>query len=366
MAGSAQICPPAPLQTYVEAVFNAIGADDEIAGVVAAHLIRANLSGHDSHGVIRVPQYVGEADRGALRPAARPTLVHETEVAAVVDANRGFGHFSTAFALDWALARARRGGMAAVAVRHSMHIGRLGEYTERAVAGGLIAVVTVGAAGPGLGSVVPFGGQARFLSTNPWSVGVPGRDRSMVFDGATSMVAEGKVRVARAKGTLLPPGCIVDRNGVPSRNPEDFYGGGSLLPLGGEEAGHKGFGLALASALIGALAMIDDPNPTLPGARVQAEGSVGGQAGGVFLAAIDPAAFGDAERYRGMVGDTLGAAKRVPPAPGRDEVLLPGEPETITRRQRAGGIAVPETIWQELSALAERFHVTLPEHRPAP
>jgi LDH2 family malate/lactate/ureidoglycolate dehydrogenase len=188
----------------------------------------------------------------------------------------------------------------------------------------------------------------------------------MVFDGATSMVAEGKVRVARAKGTLLPPGCIVDRNGVPSRNPEDFYGGGSLLPLGGEEAGHKGFGLALASALIGALAMIDDPNPTLPGARVQAEGSVGGQAGGVFLAAIDPAAFGDAERYRGMVGDTLGAAKRVPPAPGRDEVLLPGEPETITRRQRAGGIAVPETIWQELSALAERFHVTLPEHRPAP
>ncbi|HTD48044.1 MAG TPA: Ldh family oxidoreductase, partial [bacterium] len=129
MAGSAQICLPAPLQTYVEAVFRAIGADDEIAGVVAAHLIRANLSGHDSHGVIRVPQYVGEADRGALQPAARPTLVHATEVAAVVDANRGFGHFSTAFALDWALARARRGGMAAVAVRHSMHIGRLGEYT---------------------------------------------------------------------------------------------------------------------------------------------------------------------------------------------------------------------------------------------
>lgn len=362
MSTSMRVCAPEPLQAYVAGVCRAMGADEEIAAVVAGHLIRANLSGHDSHGVIRMPQYAAEADRGELHPAARPTIAHETDVTAVLDANHGFGQFSTAVALDWALERARRRGLAAVAIRHSMHIGRLGEYTERAAAGGLIAIVSVGSAGPGVGAVVPFGGQGRFLGTNPWSIGVPGNTRAMMFDGASSMIAEGKVRVARAKRVPLPPGCIVAKDGRATREPEDFYAGGALLPLGGEVAGHKGYGLALASALIGGLAMIDDPNPTIIGGPAQGDG-VGrrGRVGGVFLAVVDPGAFGDPERYRGMVGETLEAAKRIPAAPGGAEVLLPGEPEVQSRRQRAAeGIAVPEATWQELAALGDRFNVPLP------
>ena len=365
MSEVTRVCSPDPLQAFATSVFRAIGADEEIATEVADHLVRANLSGHDSHGVIRVPQYVEEADRGVLRPAARPTVVRETPATAIVDGNHGFGQFSTPFALQWALERARRHGLAAVVVRHSMHIGRLGEYTERAAVDGLIAIVTVGAAGPGVGRVAIHGGQGCFFATNPWSVAVPGEQRSMMFDGATSMIAEGKIRVARAKGSQLPPGCIVDKRGTPTQDPEDFYAGGALVPLGGDAAGHKGYGLALASALIGGLCMIDDPEPTWIGAPMRGKHAGDpGRIGGVFVLAIDPAAFGTPDRYRALVDETLAAAKRVPPAPGRAEVLLPGEPEVMSRQHReAAGIPLPERTWQDLAALGERFRIALPPHR---
>jgi uncharacterized oxidoreductase len=361
------ICPPGPLQIFAVGVFTAMGAEPDIANEVASHLVRANLSGHDSHGVIRIPAYLEQADSGTLHPAARPTIARETEVAAVVDAHRGFGQYSTLFALDWALGRAQRHGLAAVAVRHSTHIGRLGEYTERAAERGAIAVVTVGAAGPRVGGVALHGGVGRFLGTNPWSFGVPGVHRSMVFDAATSVVAEGKVRVAQAKGTELPPGSLIDRDGRPTRSPGDFYEGGALLPLGGEVAGHKGYGLGMASALIGGLGMIDDADPTNVGAPgPQSSPGPRGRIGGVFLIAIDPGAFGNGEHYRAMVEETLAEAKRMPPGPGQVDVLVPGEPEQLSRTRRATeGIGVAEASWNDLAAIAERFKVPLPEHRPA-
>jgi uncharacterized oxidoreductase len=363
-----RVCAPEPLRTFVAGVCRALGADAASADEVARHLVRANLSGHDSHGVIRVMQYVAEADRGELRPAAKPRLLRETPVTAVVDAGRGFGQVSTAFALAWAMERARDHGLAAAVVRHSMHIGRVGEYTERAAQAGLIALVTVGAAGPGVDGVVIYGGRAPFFGTNPWSVGVPGRERAMVFDGATSMIAEGKIRVARAAGKQLPPGCIVDASGRPTQDPDAFYAGGLLLPLGGEVAGHKGYGLALSSALLGALAIIDDPEPTLAAARVtRPDAPAAGRVGGVFLCVVDPAGFGDADRYRALVDGTLAAAKAQPPAPGRDEVLLPGEPEALSRRRReVEGIPIPDRTWRDLEEVARRFGLPMPDARVVP
>jgi LDH2 family malate/lactate/ureidoglycolate dehydrogenase len=211
--------------------------------------------------------------------------------------------------------------------------------------------------------MVLHGSRTRFFGANPWSIGVPAGDRPpMVFDGSTSAVAEGKVRFARARAAPLPPGCIIDREGNPSTDPEDFYAGGALVPLGGEVAGHKGYGLAMASALLGGLAMIDDPAPTLAGASVtQAAPDPRGRIAGVFLAVVDPARFGDAERYQALVGETLAAAKRMPPAPGLQEVLVPGEPEVRTREQREReGIALPEATWQDLARVAERFGVAMP------
>ncbi|HEY8741602.1 MAG TPA: Ldh family oxidoreductase, partial [Chloroflexota bacterium] len=359
MAGD-RVCMAGALQQFVAAVCAAMGADADIASEVASHLVRANLSGHDSHGVIRIPQYVAQADQGELLPGARPAIMKETTVGALIDAGRGFGHFSTSFALQWAMERAGEHGLAAAAVRHSSHIGRLGEYTEHAAERGLIAMVTVGAAGPGVGGVNLYGGRKRFFGANPWSIGVPALEHlPVVFDGSTSAIAEGKVRVARAKGAQLPPGCIVDAEGNPSTDPADFYAGGALVPLGGEVAGHKGYGLSLASALLSGLAMIDDSEPTLIGASsVQDETDTRGRMAGVFLTVIDPALFGNSASYSKMVDETLAAAKRVPPAAGTSEILIPGEPEARSRDQRGrSGITLPEATWNDLLAVAERYGV---------
>lgn len=357
------LCPADRLRAYVRQVALAMGAEADIADELAGHLVKANLSGHDSHGVLRLPQYVQQADNGGLVPSARPEVIRELGGTAVMDAHFGFGQYSTAVALDWAMARAKTHGIAAVASRHATHIGRLGEYTERATAAGMIAIVTIGTAAPDSGGVVPFGGARRFLGTNPWSFGVPAEGpTNMVYDAATSTVAEGKLRVARSKGAALVPGLIVDKDGNPSTNAMDFYEGGALLPVGGDVAGHKGYGLSMASALIAGLAMVDDDSARMPVPSAQpGQGQQHGALGGVFIIAMDPAAFGDSAEYRRLTAETLAAAKATPPAPGKDEVLVPGEPEIRSRAVREReGIPIPDAIWQDLAALATRFAIPMP------
>lgn len=348
------------LREFSAGVAEAMGAPADVAREVARHLIRANLSGHDSHGVLRWSQYVRELDEGRLDPAARPALLRESAVTALFDAGRGFGQHSTMRGVEWAAAHAREHGVAAAAVRHSMHIGVLGEYTERLAGDGLVGVVTVGVAGTGSGTVAPFGGAARFLGTNPWSVGVPAAGRPpLVYDAATSTVAEGKVRLARAKGAELAPGLVRDAQGRPTTDPEQLYAGGSLTVMGGDVAGHKGHGLSLASALVGGLAMIADADPTPAGCMRQPE-AWGTRIAGVFVVAIDPAAFGDADAHGALVAGVLDDLGAVPPAPGVERVLVPGEPERLSRERRTReGIPVPAATWAELLEIGERFGVAL-------
>ncbi len=351
---------PGVLRDYASGLLGGMGAPDDVAAEVAEHLVRSNLSGHDSHGVLRIPQYLDQAERGRLNPSGRPEVLRESEVCALVDAHRGFGHFSTAFAMAWALERAPRHGLASVAVRHSQHIGRVGEYTERAVERGLLALVTVGASGPGVGGMVLFGGTGRFFGANPWSLGAPGTEHRYLFDGSTASIAEGKVRVARARGTRLPPDAVQDREGRPARDPEAFYAGGALLPLGGRAAGHKGYGLAMGSALFGALGMIGDSDPTLIGASsVEEVADSRGRVAGVWLLVVDPEVFGGRDAYHELVEQNLEAALRVPGAHG-ERVQLPGDFELRNRRRRAGGIELPGSTWQELLAVGERVGVAPP------
>jgi hydroxycarboxylate dehydrogenase B len=359
---------PSVMEQFITQVFQALGADSDVALEVARHLVRSSLSGHDSHGVIRVAHYVGQADRKELIPSARPTLAHESGVTGLIDGHTGFGHVATGFALKWALAKACEQGVAAAAIRHCTHIGRLGEYTERAAERGFICLLTVGVAGSGIGGIALYGSRRRFFGANPYSIGVPAHGRDpIVFDGSTSMIAEGKVRVARAKRTPLPPGCIIDRHGNPSTNPEDFYAGGALLHLGGEVAAHKGYGLSMLSALLSGLSMIDDPAPTLTGAPVLPDAELRGRMAGVFLVVIDPGRFGGPEQYRQMVSETVEVAKGVPPNPGVKEILVPGEPEARTRALRmVEGISLPEAAWKDLAQVAQRFGVSLPPEIPAP
>jgi uncharacterized oxidoreductase len=348
------------LRRFAAALVEAMGADAEVATEVARHLVGANLAGHDSHGVIRLAQYAAAVEAGTLRPGARARLLLERGAVGLFDAGCGFGHHSTMVAVGWAAKRAQEMGVGAAAVRHSTHIGRLGEYTERLAGEGLVGIVTVGAAGADTGRVAPFGGAAPRLGTNPWSIAVPSADQPMVYDGATSTVSEGKVRLAWATGRTLPEGALLDPEGRPATDPEVLYRGGTLTPLGGAVGGHKGYGLGLAAALVGGLAMIGDTEPTAAGCMREPD-AWGVRLAGVLVVAIDPAAFGDAGAYRRQVAGVLEVLAASPPATGVDRVLVPGEPERRSRRRReAEGIPVPGPVWAELDDLARRYRVSLP------
>jgi LDH2 family malate/lactate/ureidoglycolate dehydrogenase len=331
-----------------------------MAEEVARHLVRANLSGHDSHGVIRLPQYVGRIESGEIVASAVPRVIREVQGAALIDGAFGFGQVSVKFAVDWAERRASEIGIAAAVVRHCTHTGRLGEYVEWVAQKGRLGILTVGAAGPGVGGMVLPGSNHRFLGANPWVFGIPAAGgTAVIVDMSSSMIAQGKVAVALQQGVLLPPDTLVDRAGRPSRDPSDFQAGGGLMPLGGTVAGHKGYGLALASALIGGLAMIDDPTPSLIGAPVDpAHRGESGQIGGVFIAVIDPAVFGPREAYETLIAATVEKIKDLRGTDGA-EILVPGEPEARTRTTRAEGVLLPKSLCDDLKRLSDKYRVSM-------
>ena len=333
------------LHSITRRIFAAAGTTDAVADVVAGILVNANLAGHDSHGVLRIPEYLGQIERGTVRGDAEPTVLEETASTLLLDGNDGFGHYTARHAMTRAIDKARRSAICCVSLVRTGHIGRLGEYAEQAAHAGCIGIVSVGQGQGGRGITAPFGGAQGALATNPIAVGVPTGDAApFIIDFATSMVAEGKLRVARSKGEDLPEGCIVDRHGVPSVKPEDFYDGGCLLPFGN----HKGYALALLTCLLGGLS-----------GRFDLEQ---GAMGGAYLQAIDVAALTPPHAYQQGVRAFLDGIKRTPPAPGFDAVLVPGDFEHRCRVQRlAHGIEVPDAIRRQIEECAERFDVALDE-----
>jgi uncharacterized oxidoreductase len=316
---------PSKLREVARRVFVAVGCPEPVARRVGDALVDANLVGHDSHGVIRIPQYVAAVRDGEVVPAAEPKVIRETASSALVDGQWGFGQVTAERATRLAVEKAKAQGIAAAGAVKCNHIGRLGEYSEMAAADGVVAFVTTGGFGGRGSRGAPFGGREGLLGTNPLSFGFPGESgTAMLVDFATTAVAAGKIQVARAKGTPLPPGAILDKDGNPTTNAEDFYQGGVMLPFGG----HKGYALQLVVELLGRV---------LTGADDYAEGNRGGPVyghAGALVVAIDADIFRDQAGYAREVEATLAKVRAVPPAPGFDRVMIPGEPEWQTRERR--------------------------------
>ena len=333
------------LTSWATQIFLAAGVPAEIAHRVAESLVESNLMGHDSHGVIRVPQYVEMLGDGRINPRAEPRVVRETASAAVVDGGWQFGQVAARHAMDLAVTKALRSGVAVIQLYQSGHVGRLGEYAAQALAQGMVGLVTTNNHGGGQ-VLSPFAGIARRLSPSPIAIAVPGGPEfPIVLDMTTSVVAEGKVRVKRARGEKLPEGWIFDAQGRPSTDPADFYGPpeGSLASLGGA-AGYKGFGLAfmidiLSGALGGAGCSHADPPPL--------------RGNGVLLQAIHPEAFGATESFSREVAALVAYVKSSPVAPGFDRIRIPGEVEHEAKRKRlSGGIEIEDSTWQKLQSTA--------------
>jgi LDH2 family malate/lactate/ureidoglycolate dehydrogenase len=343
----------ADLLTFARSLFEAAGVPTDEAAIVAQSLLGANLCGHDSHGVIRILQYLKFLDEGRLRTGVPLKVLHEAPAVVSADGQWGLGQVQAHRLLERLFPRARQAGLCAGTLKRCGHIGRLGEYAETAAAQGFVFMATVNNHGYGRG-VAPPGGIESRIGTNPISLGSPTIQDPLVLDIGTSVVAEGKVRVAFNKGVPAPEGWLLDEHGQPTTDPGVLYREprGSILPLGGTQSGYKGFGLGLLlDVFAGALSGAQCSHPDVPPQSANA----------VFFLVIDMEQFSGRDHFLGQVNALTEAVRATPRAPGVSEILLPGDPERRERAQRqASGIPLDEGTWKQLRELANGLGVTPP------
>ena len=327
-------------------LFVAAGAGENESRIATESLITSSLMGHDSHGVIRIPEYLGFLAKGLIVPNAPLAVERTGPTTARVDCGRGFGAVGAEKAIRVGIEIAREQRTACVITRRCNHVGRLGAWVQIAADQGIIALATCNS--PIYGhDVLPFGGRDGRLGTNPIAYAVPTSGEPIVADFSTSVAPEGKIRFCRNEGRPLPDGWILDANGQPTNDPNAFYGPprGGILPLGGS-AGHKGFALGLLVEILGS---------ALAGVGSQDKDVFGN---GVCFMVIDPAAFCPLDEFRRRLDETVAYMKSSRPAPGFDEVLVPGELEFRTLRKRQkDGIPIDDQTLAALRNQAERLRV---------
>jgi hydroxycarboxylate dehydrogenase B len=326
-----QTLPAAALERLVLATMSALGSSDEEAGIVARHLVLANLSGHDSHGVGMLPDYVRLALEGLLVPNQELKPLVDFGSLLLFDAGRGAGQRMIQEATAAGIVRAKAQGSCVFGVRNSSHIGRVGHYAEQCTAAGMTGLFFVNVADH-VAFQAPYGCSDARLGTNPFAAAVPGLDGpAAVLDMATSTIAFGKARVARNKGVPVPPDSIIDETGRVTTDPTALVDEkkGALKAFGQ----HKGSGLAIFCELLGAA--LTGGQTMQPAHEIK-----GGILNSVLGIVIDTGAFGDrAEIAREFeaVKDWIRASK---PAPDTDKVRIPGEPE-LEHRAARGAAGIP-------------------------
>ena len=335
-------------------IFCAWGAPEDIAACVANSLVDSDLAGITSHGVIRVADYISYVNAGWWRPECRPEIVRGTPAITTVDGHYGFGQPAAHLALDASISKAKDIGIAAASILHCGHIGRLGEYAEKAAREGVVALIAASSAGNG-GLVVPYGGAERVFSTNPIAAGVPAREHSpFIMDFATTVIAAGKIELAPDKDAQIPEGWAVDAEGRPATTIRQFLEGGALVPFGG----HKGYALALLVELIcGALTGAGVSKQPTQARKPRGLGFGGNSA---FMIVLDISHFTDAEQFYTDVDGLFDRLESVKPAPGFNQVMIPGAPEIAQRAKRSReGITVDGAIWERIATAAAERQVDL-------
>lgn len=330
---------PGPLTALIRDCLAAGGFSPSTADVVARHLVDAEMKGVSSHGVNRVGLYLSEAGNGDIDPQAEPIVRRVRDGLLQVDGARGIGIVAMVRATEALIGEARDRGLAAAGVVNCGHTGRMGAYAEQAAAAGFLAISFGGGGRRRWGNVVPFGGIEPVMSTNPYTLALPGlADDPVVCDFAISTVATGKVAVARMNGESLPPDAAIDRHGEPTRDPEAYYDGGALLPA----AGPKGSGLGVVAELAG---------DAMLGEALEYNWLM-------LLLRVD--AFQPLAQYERRAEAYIREVRGSKPAAGVERVMMPGERETALAQAAAGGIRIGDGVWAGIVAAAERVGVAIP------
>ncbi|BCB20093.1 malate/lactate/ureidoglycolate dehydrogenase [Bosea sp. ANAM02] len=340
---------PESLHALVRDMVVKAGWTQAEAKETADHLVLANLSGHDSHGIGMLPLYFQSLADGNLDPQARPETRVDAAPFLIIDGKVALGQPNARNAVDRAVTMAQSGGVAIVNLLDSHHIGRIGHYAEVAAEAGLISFFWVNVAGrPPI--VAPYAAKEARFGTNPHAIGipVPGGD-PLILDFATSRMAHGKARVALNKGEQVPPGYIIDGEGRPTTDPAHVFASpdhplGALLPFGD----HKGAGLSLIAELLSAGLM--------GAARIDQKPQRTWVINSLFGIIIDPARLEpDAELRRSRTESYLAFVRAAKPMDPANPVLAPGDKERKVRIERqAAGIPLDDETWSQIVAAARR------------
>jgi LDH2 family malate/lactate/ureidoglycolate dehydrogenase len=350
--------PEDALRSYAEAIIAGLGASRAAAAVVADSLIEADRRGVHTHGLVRLPSYCSDARAGRIVVDAVPRLEHEHGPTAAVDGCAAFGAVTGTVSMDEAVARAERHGVGVVTARGGNHFGAAAFYSLRAVERGLVGIAATST--PAV--MAPWGGAEARLGNNPLSVAapMPEGEPPFVVDFAQSAVSRGAIKLAELKGEPIPTGWALDVEGRPTTDAGAALAG-ALLPSGG----HKGYGLALAiEVLTGVLAGGDlGPeliNASLTGAASSSSATRTGTVGSLYVA-LDPAYFVGRQAFTARIARLCELMKGTPPAPGFEEVLVPGEPEARAAEQaRAYGIELDKSTIGVLAELGAAESVAFP------
>ena len=342
------------LRTFTRDVFIRLGVPDGDATVASDVLVHADVLGIDSHGVARLaghPGYVPGLKSGIINPVVRPRIVTETASTVLLDGNAGLGGVVSTHGMNLAIAKARESGVGAVTVTNSHHFGIASHYAMMALPHGMIGVAMTNAAP----QVVPTNGRHALLGTNPISVAVPAaQERPFILDMATSVVAAGKVEIAQRTGKPIPDGWLVDKDGIPTVDPQALWNGGALLPLGSkpEISSHKGYGLAVA---------VDVLCGVLSGAGYSSILDPVSWTAGHFFLALRVDAFRPLAGFLTMMDSMIQTLNAAEPVPGADRIFVHGEKELDAERERLRqGIPLHPAVIDSLRGLSTEFGVPFP------
>ena len=349
-----------PLKRLVTAILIKGGSSDEEAQVVADHLVRSNLAGHDSHGVGMLQLYVRMLKEELLKPNQKPKLVKADGSILMFDGQRGYGQAVGKMAMERAIEKCRESGLVLMTLRNTHHLGRIGTYGEQSIASGMVSLHFVNVTDhPPM--VAPFRGSDARFSTNPICLAMPGTEKQapVLLDMATSRIALGKARVALNKDEALKDGLVIDHKGHPSTDPavmagylfperQDNPGLGALTPLGE----YKGYGLALFCELLGGL--LSGGGTIQP--EHQRQNSI---INNMFTLLIDPARLVDVPWLQHEVEAIVAYAKASPPANPEEPVLIAGDPERNSKKERQRqGIPIDDATWEQILEGGETLGLT--------
>ncbi len=340
----------AALTACAEALFAAAGLDADKARMVAPLMVEADLMGHTTHGLQLVPPYLAALADGSMTGSGQPAVLADRGPVVSWDGRRLSGVWLTAAAVDLAVERARLYGTGTVSIRRAHHIACLAAFLERATRHGMM--VTLACSDPSVASVAPFGGTRAVYTPDPIAIGIPTGGYPILVDISASITTNGLTGRLHKEGRALDHPWVIDADGNPSTDPAVLFTDppGTILPVGGLDHGHKGYGLAL---------MVESLTQALAG-HGRADPAEGWGAG-VYVQVYDPTAFAGADAFTRQTDWLAEACRGNPPRPGVEAVRLPGD-GALARKRAAlrDGVALYPGIVDGLRTWADKLGVAPP------